>query len=29
MIDLQALRLFADANFGNVHHYSGGIGFGF
>ncbi len=29
MIDLQAVRLFADANFGNVHHYSGGIGFGF
>lgn len=28
-IDLQAVHLFADANFGNVHHYSGGFGFGF
>lgn len=29
MIDLQAIRLFADANFGTVQHFSGGIGFGF
>lgn len=29
MIDLQAIRLFADANFGIVQHFSGGIGFGF
>lgn len=29
MIDLQAFRIFADANFGNVQHFAGGIGFGF
>ncbi|HXG00591.1 MAG TPA: DUF6588 family protein [Bacteroidota bacterium] len=28
MIDLQAVQLFADANFGNVHHYAAGLGFG-
>ena len=28
-IDLQAVKLYADANFGYVQHYSGGIGFGF
>lgn len=27
-IDLQAVRLFADANFGRIQHFSGGIGFG-
>lgn len=29
LIDLQAFRIFADANFGNVEHFAGGIGFGF
>jgi hypothetical protein len=29
MLDLQAIRLYADANFGTVQHFSGGIGFGF
>jgi hypothetical protein len=28
-IDLQAIKLYADANFGYVQHFSGGIGFGF
>jgi hypothetical protein len=28
-IDLQAVKLFADANFGVIQHFSGGIGFGF
>lgn len=28
MLDLQAIRIFADANFGNVQHFAGGIGFG-
>ena len=28
-IDLQAIRLFADANFGRIQHFTGGIGFGF
>lgn len=28
-IDLQAIKLFADANFGYVQHFSGGVGFGF
>ncbi|MBI5473046.1 MAG: hypothetical protein HY961_11950 [Ignavibacteriae bacterium] len=28
-LDVQAFRLFADANFGRVKHFSGGIAFGF
>ncbi len=28
-IDLLAVKLFADANFGFVQHFSGGVGFGF
>lgn len=28
-IDLQAIKLFADVNFGHIQHFSGGIGFGF
>lgn len=28
-LDLQAIRVYADANFGYVQHFSGGIGFGF
>jgi hypothetical protein len=29
LLDLQAIRLYADANLGFVRHFSGGIGFGF
>ncbi len=29
MIDLQAIKVYADANFGTIQHFSGGIGFGF
>ena len=28
-IDLQAVKIYADANFGYVQHFSGGVGFGF